>query len=128
MRIQMLPASAISASATSSAAVGDIVHRADQALRDQLADELAGAAFDVEVDGRRRPVLAAVASREPQRLAEIMAASIMARCSDQNVFALRLEPDRRRLLPIVEQAHAADRRGRQDRAAAAASPCSRCRG
>ena len=47
------------------AAIGDVVNRADLARQDQLADEIAVALFELEVDRRRRTVLAAGDMAQP---------------------------------------------------------------
>ena len=47
------------------AAVGNVVHRGDQAGCDQLADELAGIPLEREVDRRRFTVFATVDLAQP---------------------------------------------------------------
>ena len=61
----MPPASAISATATSGAAVRAIVDRADKPVRDQPADAFAGAPLGLQIDRRGRTLAAAVADLEP---------------------------------------------------------------
>ena len=97
---------AISASATSKAAVGQIVHAVTMPVADQPADEVAVAALGGEIDRRRRALLAAADVAQIERLAE----PAVGLADQQDRLALGLEGERRRLGEVVEQADAADRR------------------
>src|SRR3546814_5239571 len=92
----------------------DVVAGGDPAGIDRLADEIAGAFFGAEVNGRRRAFFAAMECAQPNRLAK-MARALADREYD---IAGALEADADRLVPILDHADAADRGGRQDRAAA----------
>ena len=92
------------------APVREVMHRVDGARLDQAADEVAVAALQREVDGRRRALLAALDHRQVGRLAE----PALARPDEHQHVALALEGDRRVARDVVEHADAADGRGRQD--------------
>ena len=66
----MPDAIAISASATSKPAVGNVVHGGDAARRDQRAHEIAVALLGREIDRRRRALLASADVAQIERLAE----------------------------------------------------------
>src|SRR3546814_5926226 len=53
------------------AAVGDVVACRDPAGADRAADEIAGAPFGFQVDGRRRAFLATMDFAQPHLLAEV---------------------------------------------------------
>ena len=94
-------------------AIGNIVDRGDQAVADQLADEIAVAPLGGEIDRRRRALFAAADFAQIKRLAEPAA-----RLADQqDRLALGLERERHRFGEFVEQTDAADGRRRQDRPA-----------
>ena len=97
------------------AAVGHVVNGAELAIGDAVADQVAGLALGGEIDGRGRALFAAMAFAQPHRLAEMSAAG----ADDEDDVADALEGDRRVLRPVLQQADAANRWGRQDGRAAA---------
>src|SRR5690606_33273022 len=96
------------------AAIRHVVAGRDPALVDRMADEVTGALFRLQVHRRRRAFLAAVNLAQPDRLAQ-MAHPLADREDD---VAGALEADADGLAQVVDDADAADRGGRQDRAAA----------
>ena len=85
-----------------------IVHGRDVSGRDEHAHQLPGGAFGGQIDGRRRPILAAVTFPEPERLPDMAP-----RMTDQeDRLSLGLEGDRR-------DVQGADRLRRDRRAGAA---------
>src|SRR3546814_16957194 len=91
----------------------DVVAGGDPAGIDRLADEIAGAFFGAEVNGRRRAFFAAMDFAQPNRLAK-MARALADREYD---IAGALEADADRLVPILDHRDHTARGGRQDRSA-----------
>src|SRR3546814_4244281 len=82
----------------------------DPAGIDRAADEVAGALFGAQVDGRRRAFLAAEDFAQPHRLAEVAGAF----ADREDDVAGALEADADRLVHILDHADAADRGGRSE--------------
>src|SRR6185369_16938971 len=80
------------------------------AFNDESADAFARALLGGKVDCRRRAFAAAVDDLQPERLADVA----VAMADEDELLALRLESDRRALLPIRKQSHPADRGGREN--------------
>src|SRR5437867_71001 len=81
-------------------------------LADQRADEIAVAPLALQVDRRRRPLLALADLAQIERLSEPAAGL----ANEQDRLVGGLERNRCRLGEVGEHADAADRRRRQDRA------------
>ena len=79
------------------------------AVIDEPTDDVAMEFFVLEVDTRRRTILAAMNFAQPERLSDIRIVG----ADNGEALALSLECHRRHLVDIVEQADASDGRGRQ---------------
>ena len=111
-RAPIMPAIAISATATSTPPSDTSWQARTSPARICVADEIAVGAFGGQIDGGRRAFLAAGDLAQPQRLAE----PALGGADQHDVEPGRQRDARPRLRRIVQHAEAADRRRRQDRA------------
>ncbi len=95
-------------------AIRQVVHGRDGPRADQPADEIAVAPLGLEIDRRRRALATSADVAEVERLPE----PALRLADEQHGLAGRLEAGGRDPRDVVDEADAADRRGRQDAAAA----------